>query len=289
MLLACSSTSEQVIGHAMRTLSDTTMLHVQEVPSLPSVALRRFLEINLEENEEAVTAYETHADVWPYLRGQNVSTDFSAEQEKYLGGLLNCISHCIGRDEVCLTVLPGRRGQDETLHNLIFIFYALGIKVVNATMLCERQDQGETVIESSPVPCGYFSRVRLADPDVLVLLIIHSLLSEGRTIKGLSNVGQIRDMLMKQKLTRYLPAKKGARNADGYYKALQRTSKEMTNCSLLSHSSVKRKDEYAITTLGLCCLKIAKLLPSSLGKDGKRIMDDYDKIAMEVTTYERKP
>jgi predicted transcriptional regulator len=96
-------------------------------------------------------------------------------------------------------------------------------------------------------------------------------------------------MLMKRKLTRYLPAKKRKRNADGYYKALQRASKEMVDCSMLSHSSVRRKDEYSITTLGMSCLKIAKSVSAMLGKDGQRIIDNYEKVAEEVTSYERQP
>jgi hypothetical protein len=288
MLLTWTSTSENLVAYAIRNLPETAMLHVQEILPMPSAALSRFLEPNREAEQEKVVAYETHVDVWPYLRGQNTGADFNSDQDKWVNGLLNCIVHCLGGErDVCITMLPGRRGYDETLHNLLFLLYSLGAKAVKTTMLYERQDQA--IIDSCNLPCGYIPRVSLNDPDVLMLLIVHSLLSEGRAIKGLSNVSQIRDMLMKRKLTRYLPAKKRKRNADGYYKALQRASKEMVDCSMLSHSSVRRKDEYSITTLGMSCLKIAKSVSAMLGKDGQRIIDNYEKVAEEVTSYERQP
>lgn len=288
MLLAWSSTSENLVSYAIRNFSETTMLHIQEIVPIPSAALRHFLEVNRRTKMEKTIVYETHVDVWSHFRGQNTAVDFYAEQEKWVCGLLNCINYCLGGNkEVALTVLPGMRGYDETLQNLMFILYSLGARSVKVTMVYERQDQ--EIIDSCHLPCGYTSRILLADPDVLILLIVHNLLNEGRAIKGLSNVSQIRDMLMERRLTKYLPAKKRERNSDGYYKALQRASKNMVECSMLTHSNVKRKDEYAITTLGMTCLKIAKNVSTVLGKEGQRILDNYDRIVTEVTRYEHKP
>lgn len=286
MLMSWASTSDMLVEHAIRYLDETKVLHIHEALAIPSTALRHFIAPDGSDSDRFIV-YETHRDVWFYLRGEQTRLD-PGDAEKWLNGLVLFVKDCLEQRDngstVSITILPGRLGDNESLNNIAFILYSLGIETVKVTVLHQREDADP--VQSYDLPIGYHPKVKLDDPDVLLLLLVHSV-KRGTT--GLSNVSQIRDMLMQKKLTRYLPGKKGERNADGYYRALQRTSKEMVKCNLLTYSNVKHRDEYALTSLGQCCLAIAESLCDSLDKKAQRVIKDSLKIKRGVMEYKRKP
>lgn len=291
MLLAWESTPKSLVDYAVNYLPEENgMLHFHEETLLRSPALNINSMRNVRDPQsdtytvEHYTIYHSHTDVWTYLRG-NQTAIFSRDPQRWSEGLFDALRACLkNRTEVTLSVLGAKRGDPESVMNIVNILYSLGVKNIRITLANEK----DGIVDVCPMPVGFKTAVRLDNPDVLMLLLTYGVL-HGSGSSQLSNINQVADMVNESGLREYLPAKKGKRSANAIYKALQRASRDMAACDLLTYSSKGRRDEYAITSLGQCYLSIVKQLKDELCQDAKRLLTDAGKITKSVSEYRRKP
>lgn len=280
MLIAWESTPVQVILHAIQNLVDeNSIIYVDESQGYSAAHNFIFGELsNGQPKSGYYTIYETHSEVWGSLAG-----DLMAE-ENSLDGLAEGLKKCMeGNSSITVVALTDSRGDLQTVFHIVSLLYGFGAEIVKTSLVSIKADEIFTRI----LPCGYKPKVRFGDPDVLFLLLIHSLL-QGRKPSVLRNVGQIKEMIVETGIDKYLPAKKGTRSTDGYYRALKRVSEDMVQSCLLDRSTLTNKDEYYITSLGLITLRIIQRLPELIGKDGRRIINDSAIISKKVKEFKPK-
>lgn len=291
MLLAWESTPKSLVDYAVNDLPEEhSMLHFHEEALLRSPALNINSSRSVRDPQadtytvEHYSIYESHTDVWAYFRGYQTAI-FSRDAQRWSDGIIDGLRACLKNSAgATLSVLAAKRGDPESVMNIVNMLYSLGVKNIRVTLVNER----DGIVDVSAMPVGFKTFVRLDNPDVLMLLMTYGVL-HGSGSGKLTNINQVADMVNESGLKDYLPAKKGKRTANAIYKALQRASKDMAACDLLTYSTKGRRDEYAITSLGQCYLSIVKQLKDELCEDAKRLLTDASKITKGVSEYRRKP